>query len=102
MFSTVSNIVIIIFTGKWRQFLERQDDQFVLRKGDSTAFVRMDTINEENPHQLLTISGGHTEDIRAVSPSNLIAGFKTYGVYPFDNQAVQPITVGKNGEDFEL
>jgi len=39
---------------------------------------------------------------RVVSPSNLIACFKACGVYPFDNQAVHPITVGKNGEDFEL
>ena len=34
-------------TGWWRRFLKRQDDKFVLRKGDSTAFVRMDAINEE-------------------------------------------------------
>jgi len=47
MFSTVNNVAIIIFTGWWRRFLERQDDQYVLRKCDSTAFVRMHAINEE-------------------------------------------------------
>jgi len=37
--------------------------------------------------------------LRTVSPSNLIVGFKTSEVYPFDNRAVQSITVGKSGED---
>ena len=37
--------------------------------------------------------------LRAVSPSNLIASFKTCGVYLFDNRAVQPIIVRKSGED---
>ena len=31
--------------------------------------------------------------LRAVSPSNLIAGFKTCGVHPFNNKAVRPVPV---------
>jgi len=34
--------------------------------------------------------------LKAVSPSNLISGFKTCGVYPFNNKAVQPVSVHKN------
>ena len=36
----------VISTGWWRRFMERQS-KLSLRKGDSTAFVRMDAVNEE-------------------------------------------------------
>ena len=36
----------VISNGWWRRFMERQD-KLALRKGDSTAFVRMDAVNEE-------------------------------------------------------
>ena len=36
----------VISTGWWRRFMERQNN-LVLRKGDSTAFIRMDAVNDE-------------------------------------------------------
>ena len=36
----------VISAGWWRRFMERQS-KLSLRKGDSTAFVRMDAVNEE-------------------------------------------------------
>lgn len=36
----------VISPGWWRRFMERQN-KLVLRKGDSTAFIRMDAVNEE-------------------------------------------------------
>lgn len=37
----------MISDGWWRQFVERQEGMLVLRKGDSTSFLRMDAMNEE-------------------------------------------------------
>ena len=34
-----------ISDGWWRRFKERQDGKLVLRKGDNTSFLRMDTMN---------------------------------------------------------
>ena len=33
-------------TGRWRQFLKKKDVQIALQKGNSTAFVWMDAIND--------------------------------------------------------
>ena len=34
-----------ISDGWWHRFKERQDGKLVLRKGDNTSFLRMDTMN---------------------------------------------------------
>ena len=36
-----------ISDGWWRRFLSRQEGELVLRKGDSTSFLRMDAMNED-------------------------------------------------------
>ena len=79
-----------ITDGWFRRFLERQS-HFSLRKGDSTAHVRMDAINAETLHQYFSLLQDTLKEHGLMDKPHQIYNVDESGI-PFDHKTPNVIT----------
>ena len=85
-----------ISDGWWRRFIQRQND-LVLRKGDSTAYLRMDAVNEETLKQYYDLLEDTLKENNLMSSPSCVYNVDETGM-PLDPKApkvVAPVGMKK-------
>ena len=80
--------------GWWRRFIQRQND-LVLRKGDSTAYLRMDAVNDETLKQYYDLLEDTLEENNELTFLHIQCRWNGDTTGPQSSQIVAPVGMKK-------